>query len=138
MNKLMKTMIVSIFILLLIAVGGFIYIFKYLNADDDGEQSIKQMNQLSYETPEITTDLKSGKFVRVKFRVITSSKAALKEIEKRDFQIKNILIKELSVMEEADFKENLDRLEKTLKAELNELMEDGEITAVYTVEKILQ
>ena len=50
----------------------------------------------------------------------------------------NILIKELAVMNEEDFKEGLTELETAIKDRLNEVMTEGTITDVYTINKILQ
>src|SRR5699024_12203137 len=98
-------------------------------------KTIDEMNQYAYTTPEVTTDLEDGSFVRIEFEIITDGKKSLKEVEKREFQIKNLLIKELSLMSEPDFYAGLSDLESDMKDNLNELMEDGEITDVYTVSK---
>ena len=140
MNSLAKTLITSLTILIvvaLIAVVAIVYINSDTSSADDG-LSIDEMNEFSYITPEVTTDLKDGRFVRVQFQLVADSKDGLKEVEKREFQIQNILIKELSVMTEEDFNAGLSDLESTLKTKLNELMEEGQIAEVYTVNKIMQ
>ncbi|MBO1003799.1 flagellar basal body-associated protein FliL [Pseudogracilibacillus auburnensis] len=139
MNSLAKTMITSLVILLVIGVAALIIVLNFNKGSTKGEgRSIDEMNEYSYETPEVTTDLKDGKFVRIQFQIIADGKKGLKEVEKREFQIKNILIKELAVMTEEDFKTGLSDLEATLQSSLNEVMTDGDITDVYTVSKILQ
>lgn len=139
MNKLLKVMIISLSIILLTAAVVIVTMFMILkDKPEDGQISIEMMNQLSFDTSEVTTDLDNGKFVRIQFKIIVNNKAALKEIEQRDFQMKNILIKELSVMEEADFKEGLTDLENAVKKKLNAVMEKGEIIEVLTISKILQ
>src|SRR5690625_3802339 len=126
----------TVFIIFIAGIGATIYFF--LIEDNDDPRSIDHMNKYSYETAELTTDLNDGKFVRVQFLMITDGKKGLKEIEKRSFQIKNTVIKEISLMEEEDFKSGINEVEKTNKTELNKLMTDGEITDVYTTMKILQ
>jgi len=126
----------TVFIIFIAGIGVTIYFF--LIEDNDDPRSIDHMNKYSYETAELTTDLNDGKFVRVQFLMITDGKKGLKEIEKRSFQIKNTVIKEISLMEEEDFKSGINEVEKTIKTELNKLMTDGEITDVYTTMKILQ
>lgn len=139
MNRLIRVMIVSLSIILLSVAVALVVVFVVMDDRTDGENlSIKKMNQLSYDTSEITTDLENGKYVRIQFKIIVNNKAALKEVEQRDFQTKNILIKEISTMEEADFKEGLTDLENKLKDKLNEVMEDGKIVEVLTISKILQ
>lgn len=70
--------------------------------------------------------------------MILDSKDAKKEITKREFQVRNQIIKELATMKEADFKSGLGKLEEQLQTKLNELMTEGEVTGVYTISKILQ
>ena len=140
MNSLAKTLITSLTILIvvaLIAVVAIVYINSDTSSADDG-LSIDEMNEFSYITPEVTTDLKDGRFVRVQFQLVADSKDGLTEVEKREFQIQNILIKELSVMTEEDFNAGLSDLESALKTKLNEIMEEGQIAEVYTVNKIMQ
>ncbi|WP_121639899.1 flagellar basal body-associated protein FliL [Virgibacillus sp. Bac330] len=139
MNKLVKTMLTSLTVILIIGISAFVVV-QYVNSDEQSGKtsSIDKMEEYSYETPEITTDLKDGNFVRIQFQIITDGKDAKKEIEKRDFQIKNILIKELATLEEKDFQSGLDDLEKHVKTKLNEVMTTGKITDVYTISKILQ
>ena len=140
MNSLAKTLITSLTILIvvaLIAVVAIVYINSDTSSAEDG-LSIDEMNEFSYITPEVTTDLKDGRFVRVQFQLVADSKDGLTEVEKREFQIQNILIKELSVMTEEDFNAGLSDLESALKTKLNEIMEEGQIAEVYTVNKIMQ
>lgn len=136
---MIRTTMMGLVILLL---GGTIAAVVIFNLDD-GEASSKKASindivEYSYETTELTTDLEDGSFVRIQFQVITDGKKARKEIEKREFQLKNILIKALSTMDEDDFKSGLSKLENKVKDELNQVMIDGQITDVYTVNKILQ
>ena len=138
-SKLVKTMITSLISIVVIGGVAIIVILNLPgNNDKSGAQTIDDIVEYSYETPDITTDLKDGSFVRIQFQFITDGKKAKEEIEKRDFQIKNTLIKELAKMDEEDFKTGLDSLEETLKDRLNEVMTEGKITAVYTISKVLQ
>lgn len=128
----------TVFVITAAVTLGIVFFVLGNDASVNSEPSIDDMNEYSYETAEITTDLKDGRFVRVQFRIITDGKDAVKEIEKRDFQIENILIKEISVMEEEDFSTGLENVEQTLLEKMNEVMTEGEILEVYTVRKILQ
>ncbi|WLV25769.1 flagellar basal body-associated protein FliL [Aciduricibacillus chroicocephali] len=139
MNKTIKMMVIMLVVMLL---GGTITTVIFLNiSGKDGKEakaSISDMVEYSYETPEMTTDLDDGSFVKIQFRIITDGKGARKEIEQREFQIKNILIKELGTMNEKQFKSGLPELENKMKIKLNEVMQEGKVTDVYTVNKILQ
>lgn len=141
MSKALKLFITSLIIIIVVGAGTSGAVIYYLSKNQAGsekELSIDEMNEFSYETPEITTDLTDGRFVRVQFRIVTDGKDGLKELEKRDFQIKNILIKEISEMNEEDFSTGLTNVENTLQTSLNELMTEGKILEVYTIGKILQ
>ena len=128
--------------LVILILGGAIALVVILNMDDDGNpdeaQSVDELVKYSYETPEMTTDLEDGSFVRIQFQIVTDGKKARDEISKRDFQLKNILIKELAEMDEEVFKSGLDELEEDLVERLNEVMTTGDVTEVYTINKILQ
>ncbi|HLS07642.1 flagellar basal body-associated protein FliL [Lentibacillus sp.] len=138
-NRAAKTMITSLIVLLLIAGVALIVILKFTGDQNDGHaQSIDEIVEHSYKTPEITTDLQDGSFVRIQFQVMTDSKNAKQEVEKREFQLKNILIKELAKMDEEKFKTGLSDLEDVVQLKLNEVMTEGSITDVYTIKKILQ
>ncbi len=73
-------------------------------------------------------------------KVQTDSKDAAEELTKRDFQMKDILIEELSELS----KENLEGkkgkavLQNTLKTKFNELMQEGQIQRVYITSCIIQ
>jgi len=133
-------MLTSLIILLLLVIIALVVFYKQkddvINHIDD--VPINKMDQYSYQTPEITTDLKDGSFVRIQFQLVTNSKQAQKEIVQREFQLKNILIKELAKMEEDDFKANLAQLENVLVDKINEVMEKGQVLKVFTTNKILQ
>ncbi|WP_430785919.1 flagellar basal body-associated protein FliL [Virgibacillus flavescens] len=139
MSRLVKTMVTSLVILVLGGVIALVVVLNVSGDDNEGEaQSIDDIVEYSYQTSEITTDLKDGSFVKIQFQIVTNSEEAKEEIEKREFQLKNILIKELSVMSAEDFKSGLGKLEDVVQLRLNEVMTDGTITDVYTISKILQ
>lgn len=132
MNKLLKITLSS---LIIIVLGGIITYVIIINAKAN---PLDQLVKYSYETPEITTDLESGGFVRIQFQVETDGKKAFNEISKREFQLKNILIKELAQLSEDNFTVNLTNLEKIVKEKLNEIMTEGKVLNVYTTSKLLQ
>ncbi|WP_242705682.1 MULTISPECIES: flagellar basal body-associated protein FliL [Pontibacillus] len=135
--KILKAMVIS---LVVITVGGVVALILVLNSSTQAsdEPTIDELREYSIETDELTTDLQNDRFVRIQFRIVTDSKDAKEELEKRDFQLKNILIKQLSPMNEEEFKSGVENLEGTLKTRLNELMTEGVVTEVYTIKKVLQ
>lgn len=135
----MKIMVSSLAVLIVGGVVVGVILFNVLGDSTTSDaKSIQKVLEHSYETPEITTDLTDGSYVRIQFQILTDSKEATEEISNREFQLRNILIKELATMPQEEFKENLHVLEDTIKNKLNELMTKGEITDVYTINKILQ
>src|SRR5699024_5059315 len=131
-----KTMVISLGIIVVLAT---VLILAILNFQSEGKSEAREIDKIiehSYETPEITTDLQDGSFVRIQFQILTDGKDARNEIMKRDFQLKNILIKELATMSEEDIKEGLSTLEEVVTDKLNEVMTQGEVTKVYTINKI--
>ncbi|MBP1968093.1 flagellar FliL protein [Virgibacillus natechei] len=136
---MVRTIVTS---LLTLVIGAALTAVVLLNVTDENNEgqaeSIDDIVEHSYDSPEITTDLQSGNFVRIQFKLLTDSDAAREEIGKRDFQLKNILIKELATMDEEDFKSDLSELEDIVKSRLNEVMSEGNITDVYTINKIMQ
>jgi flagellar FliL protein len=136
MSRLVKTFITSLIVILL---GGTAALVVLLYGEEASTgTTIDDMVELSYETPEITTDLSDGSFVRIQFQVITDGETSKEELSKRDFQLKNILIKELATMNEENFRTGLSDLEEVVKSKINELMTDGNVTDVYTISKLLQ
>lgn len=138
-SGMVKTMVTTLVGLLL---GGAIALVIVLNVSGDDKngdaQTIDEIVEYSYQTSEVTTDLQDGSFVRIQFQIVTDSKDAKEEIAKREFQIKNILIKEMATMKAEDFKSGLGNLEDVIQLKLNKVMTDGKVTDVYTISKILQ
>jgi flagellar FliL protein len=138
-SKPIKAMIIFLVILLIVAIAALVVVLNSSGENVQGKElTIDEVVEYSYESPEITTDLEDGSFVRIQFQILTDSKEAKEEVTKREFQLKNIIIKELAVMNEENFKSGLGNLEDILRTKLNEVMKDGSITAVYTINKILQ
>ncbi|WP_263621888.1 flagellar basal body-associated protein FliL [Halobacillus litoralis] len=133
-------MIIILSTLTVIGVVALILVFNLNNEPEEasGERSIDEIRESSLLTEEITTDLEDGDFIRIRFRIVTDSTDALEELEKRDFQMQNVLIKELATMEGETFQSGLSGLEETVKLRLNQVMQEGEVTDVYTVDKVLQ
>ncbi|CQR47691.1 flagellar basal body-associated protein FliL [Paraliobacillus sp. PM-2] len=135
--KLFKTMMITLVIITVAGIGSIAYIM--FNSDKaTGELSIEDMVEYSYTTEEMNTDLKDGSFVQIQFQLITDSKKAREEVINRQFQLKNIFIKESVNLTERDFQEGLAELETKLKNQMNELMDDGTIIDVYIISKIIQ
>ncbi|KGP73995.1 flagellar basal body-associated protein FliL [Pontibacillus yanchengensis] len=138
-SRLFKSMVTVLVVITIVGIVALILVLNTSGKEDaNANPTIDQIVENSFETEELTTDLKNDRFVRIQFRIVTTGKDAKEELQKRDFQLKNILIKELSKMEENEFKSGVANLESMLKLRLNELLAEGKVTDVYTIKKVLQ
>jgi flagellar FliL protein len=108
--------------------------------DPNREPTIDEIIALSVDMNEITTNLLTNDFVRVTFKIQVDNGKAKEELIKRDFQVKNIIIRELSGMRSSDFSgyEGIENLENVLQTKINEYMQDGKVVDVYTIGFVLQ
>ncbi|OMP68610.1 flagellar basal body-associated protein FliL [Domibacillus epiphyticus] len=140
-NKLMMIMIVLMSVILL---AGTIAVVVIIKSSEGGKAeegpSIDEVLESSVDIPEMTTNLASDDFIRISFKIQTDSAEAMEEMTKRDFQAKNIIIQKLSEMTADDLKGEAgkQKLTETLKSDLNSIMQDGEVQAVYITSYIIQ
>ncbi|MCP8616514.1 flagellar basal body-associated FliL family protein [Salirhabdus salicampi] len=132
-----KMVVILVTITVVAAVTLFTLMYFQGKASADGERSVDDIIDHSFETSEITTDIKDGNFVRISFRIVTDDAKTKKKLQK-DFRIQTEIIKELSVKTEDDFRSGLSELEASVKERLNKLLQDGQVTDIYTVKKVLQ
>ncbi|MCH1623776.1 flagellar basal body-associated protein FliL [Fredinandcohnia quinoae] len=132
-NKLLMIMVIIISCITLVGTTAFIIITKFTNDDKEKEPSIEKIVESTVEFPEITTQLLSDDYIRISFNIQTDSKKAKEELEKRNFQVKNLIIKELAGMKSEEFtgEKGITNLENKLKKRINELMQDGTVVKVY-------
>lgn len=133
---------IIIVLVAIILIGGICFaLFTQFNKPAKTlEPTIDEIVEASVEIPEITTNLADNKVVRFSLKIQTSSKDAAAELTKRDFQVKNIVIQELSEMEQKDLegKQGKQVFQKSLKTKINELMQEGEVQEVYFTSFITQ
>lgn len=135
--KLFKIFIATLITIAIAGIGAIVFIL--LNNDDpDREPTIDEQIAYSFTTEEINLDLNGNNFVRIQFNIITDSDDARDEVEKRQFQFKNLLIKESVDITAAELQTGLGDLEENLKNQMNELMIEGVITDIYIIGKIVQ
>ncbi|MDX8365072.1 flagellar basal body-associated protein FliL [Cytobacillus sp. IB215665] len=138
-----KWYIFMIVMLAILAIIGSILIYILLdssNANAEEPPTIDEIIVNSVDIDDITTNLLDHGFIRVSFKVETDGKDAKKELEKRDFQVRNIMIQELSEMkaEQFDGKQGKIALQDKLLTQMNEIMQDGTIQNVYITSFLLQ
>ena len=139
-KKLLSIMLVIIVSITLIGVAGLVVVIKFSGKEEHKEPSIEEVVEASVDIPEITTNLSSGNIVRLSFKIETDSKKAKEELEKREFQVRDIIISELANMtaDQLEGKEGMDKLKETVKQKANGLMQEGKVKKVYTTSYILQ
>lgn len=139
-NKLVVIMFV---ILIAIALVGTIAVVVILNSaknNGNGEPSIDQILEASVDIQEITTNLASNDYIRISFKIQTNSKKAKQELEKREFQVRNVIIHTLSEKrsDEIQGSQGHSQLEDEIKLKINEFMQTGKVERVYITESLLQ
>ncbi len=139
-NKLVMTMFILLVIIALVGAVAIIMLLNTNNQSKDSEPTIDEVLEMSVDIKEITTNLASNDFIRISFKIQTDSKDAKEELQKRDFQVNNIIILELSGLEveEIQGKEGQLKLEETLKTKINEILQEGKVQKVYITQFLLQ
>jgi flagellar protein FliL len=139
-NKLLMIMLFLLIAITLVGAVALVVVMKYTDGAEAKEPSIEEVLEASVDINQITTNLASDDFIRISFKVQTDSKKAKEELEKRDFQVKNIIIQELSEKKAEDLqgKEGKISLQDDLKSKINSLMQNGKVESVYITESLLQ
>ncbi|MBU5594966.1 flagellar basal body-associated protein FliL [Amphibacillus sp. MSJ-3] len=136
-NKSFKIILTILAIIAISGIGGIVYLLTN-NDDPNRELTINEQVEYAYTTEEINLDLEDDRYVQLQFNILTNNSDARDEVELREFQFKNLLIKETIDMTSEQLQADLDEFEDTLKTEMNNLMEEGEITDIFIVGKIVQ
>ena len=140
-NKLL--MIILIILVTITLLGGVAFVvYTQFNKVTEvyAEPTIDEILLASVDIPEITTNLADKRYVKIQFKIQTNSDVAGQELAKRDFQVKNLIIQELSEVTQEDLKgkQGKQNLQETLKSQINELMQDGEVKQVYITSYAVQ
>lgn len=134
-------MLIILVALTLVGVVVFVLVNHLTNQPDpNAEPTIDEIIAQSFETEPITTNLLSNDFVQASFRIHVDNKKALQEIQKRDFQINNIILRALSGKKSSELAgpEGIEAFEASIRDQLNELMQEGSVIKVYTTNWVIQ
>ncbi|MBT2649608.1 flagellar basal body-associated protein FliL [Bacillus sp. ISL-34] len=140
-KNLLTIMLIILVAITLVGVMAVVAVTKLSDPSSaEDKPSIDEIVKSSVEIPEITTNLAGNDYIKISFMVQTENKKAKEELEKRNFQVINIIITELSEMkaEELTGKKGKEKLQEALKTRMNELMEEGKVEKVYITSSILQ
>ncbi|MCA1053519.1 flagellar basal body-associated protein FliL [Rossellomorea aquimaris] len=139
-NKFLTIMLILLVTITLVGVIALVVILKFNDEGEEKAPSIEEVIEASVDIPEITTNLLSNDYIRISFKIQTDSKKAKEELEKRDFQVNNIIIEELSEMKAADLqgKKGKELIEGKVKEKVNGLMQEGMVEKVYITSMMIQ
>ncbi|MCS0787209.1 flagellar basal body-associated protein FliL [Cytobacillus pseudoceanisediminis] len=139
-NKLLMIMLMMLVAITLVGAIALVIVMKFSGDDESKEPTIDDVLEASVDIPQITANLASDDYIRISFKIQTENKKAKEELQKRDFQVKNLIIQELSEMKAEDIqgKEGQIKLQEDLKTKINGLMQEGKIVQVYITESLLQ
>lgn len=136
-----RILTISLILIIVVLIGGIIFLLTTdrLHAEKEEEQTIDDVLKVSVHINEITTNLLDHKYVRTSLTLQGDGPKAKSEIEKRDFQIRDLLISELSGMKSDDLrgKEGKEIFGKMIKEKINELMQEGTVVDVYVTAYII-
>lgn len=139
-NKALTITLITVVSLTLVGIVVLILSLQLKGNVGETEPTIDEILEASVDVPEIMTNLSGRQYIKLSLKIQTDDKKAADELAKRDFQINNIVIQELSEMTAEDFegKAGKQAFEESIKAQLNPLMQKGEIEKVYIVSYIIQ
>lgn len=133
-------MLILLIAITLVGAVAIIIILNFTGNNNNSAPSIDEVLEASVDVPQMTANLSDGEYIRISFTIQTDSKKAKKELEKRDFQVKNTIILTLSEKnsEELKGKQGQQNLETEIKNKINEFMQEGKVEKVYITESLLQ
>lgn len=140
-NKVLTIMLIMLIAIALVGVLAIVVINNMNNAGGVNQQpTADELVKTSVEIPEITTNLAGNEYIKISFTIQTDSKKAKEELEKRNFQAKNIIITQLSEIkgEELTGKSGKEKLQEAIEKDLNGIMQEGQVEQVYITSLILQ
>lgn len=139
-NKALTITLVTLVALVLVGIVIVVLLMQMNKGGEKAEPTIDEILEQSVDIEEITTNLADHNFIRIELKIQTDNKKAAEELEKRDFQVRNIVIQELSEMTSEDFegKAGKKAFEDSIRSQINPLMQEGEVTEVYIVSYVIQ
>lgn len=139
-NKLLTIMLIILVSITLIGVVAVVVVTQLNKGTAAEVQNIDDIVESSVDIEEITTNIAGDNYIKIALKIQTNSKDSAAELKKRDFQVKSILIEQLSEMSKKDLEgtKGKEILANTLKTKINELMQEGEVQKVYFTSYIIQ
>ncbi|MEW9501297.1 flagellar basal body-associated protein FliL [Jeotgalibacillus marinus] len=139
-NNLLLTMLIILVCITLVTVVVLYELNPLSKEEETGGPTIAEIVDASVEIPDVTSSIANNNFARLSMTIQTDSIKAGGELAQRDFQVKDIIIDELSEMTRTDLegREGKNAFEEIVKDRVNELMQEGEVIKVYTTSIVIQ
>ncbi|SER55392.1 flagellar basal body-associated protein FliL [Salisediminibacterium halotolerans] len=140
-NRLVNIMLIVLIALTLIgAVALVLYTQFFDEGTADREPTIDEVIERSVETDEITTNLQSNQVIRSQFVIELNDTGARNELEKRDFQVEDIIINELSELgsSDVDGQKGREEMKRSVMNEMNQLLQEGYVEEIYINQWVVQ
>ncbi|WP_252313470.1 flagellar basal body-associated protein FliL [Sinobaca sp. H24] len=142
-KKVMGMLLIFIVTVGVIGAGAFYFIqntSSTAEADEAEVLSADEMAANSWELEELTTNLADDHFIKASFKIQLDSEKGREELEKRDYQVKNAIIMDLSSRsaESLQTTEGLKEMEKALQETINKEMTKGKVVKVYITQRLIQ
>ncbi|MFJ7933148.1 flagellar basal body-associated protein FliL [Sporosarcina sp. NPDC096371] len=139
-NKVLTISLIILVCITLIGVVALVLVMQLNKGGEEKEPTIDEIIENSVDVQEITTNLAGKQFIRISLKVQTDNTKAAEELAKREFQVKNIVIQELSEMTPQDLEGKVGKqaFEDSISSHLNQLMQAGEVQKVYITSYIIQ
>lgn len=144
MGRRIINILLILFIVVLLGGTAFLLMNDKINDKINGkskekEPTIDEILETSVNVNDITTNLLDDRYIKLSLTVETNDAEAKQELEKRDFQVRSMILSELADMKSGDLqgKEGKRKLEEMMKVKMNELLQNGEIKKVYITSYIV-
>ncbi|GAF63705.1 flagellar basal body-associated protein fliL [Bacillus sp. TS-2] len=141
-SKMANILLVFLLALILVGVAALVILNQFTNetlAEED--YSLDQLIERAYTTEDIITNLNSNNgYIKASFYIQLNSKDAVEEIEKRDFQVNNLIIHTLSEINPSELSgsTSIEEVELQIQSDINDFLSEGEAIKVYATSWVIQ
>lgn len=144
-KKVMGMLLIFLVTVGVIGAGAFYFVTNTSSTAEADEAeaevlSAEEMAENSWELEELTTNLADDHFIKASFKIQLDSTKGKEELEKRDYQVKNAIIMDLSSRsaESLQTTEGLKEMEQALQETINKEMTKGKVVKVYITQRLIQ
>ncbi|KYG35050.1 flagellar basal body-associated protein FliL [Alkalihalobacillus trypoxylicola] len=141
-SKMANILLVFLLALILVGVAALVILNQFTNetlAEED--YSLDQLIERAYTTEDIITNLNSNNgYIKASFYIQLNSKEAVEELEKRDFQVNNLIIHTLSEINPSELSgsTSIEEVELQIQSDINDFLSEGEAIKVYATSWVIQ